>query len=205
MSNASNRGQRPNRFLDPNAGNDLLRLKRDLVAQLFARDGAFWEAVRKLRSEWRIEPVRRLPPRNYDLFHPEDLCRPPQEWGKREDWVETLEEYRLQWKPFDDEDDLDNYQAWERDLESIVRATIPHGLTVLDASDWPRFVAACALCDPPETALLEFADWGGLFAPDLLLDEADDDSVVASFFSRRLPEIGSRVRPMGSLLSRIGS
>ncbi len=152
-----------------------------MVAQLFARDGAFWEAVRKLRSEWGIEAVRRLPPPNLRLFHPEDLCRPPQEWGEREDWVETLEEYRMQWKPFDDEEDLDNYQEWERDLEAIVRATIPHRLTVLDVSDWPRFVAACALCDPPETALLEFADWGGPFALDLPFDETDDDSTIASY------------------------
>ena len=159
-----------------------MRFKRSLVAQLFARNGAFWEAVRKLRSEWRIEAVRRLPPPNPDLFHSEDLCRAPQEWGEREDWVGSLEEYRLRWKPFGDEDDLDKYQEWERDLEAAVVAAIPQRFVALDIyQDWPRFVAACALCDPPETELLEFADWGGPFSLDLPLDETDDDSTIASY------------------------
>lgn len=196
MSNTFDWGKRPNRFLDPNARNELLRFKRDLVAQLFAQDGAFWEAVRKLRLEWRIEAVRLLPPPDLlGLFHPADLCRPPQEWGTREEWgesleeyesllekYESLEEYRSQWKLFDDEDDLDKYQEWERDLEATARATIPQRFLVIDVSqDWSRFVAACALCDPPETELLEFADWGGPFSLDLPFHETDGDSTIASY------------------------
>ena len=182
MSDTSDRGQHPSRFLAPNTRNEVLRLKRSLVAQLFSQDGVFWDAIRRLRSEWHVDAVRLLPPPNLGLFHPEDLGRKPEEWGDRKDAVESLEEYRSQWKLLDDEDDLDKYQEWERDLEATVKATIPHRFAVPDVSqDWSRFVATCALCDPPETELLEFADWGGPFALNLPLDDADDDSTIASF------------------------
>jgi hypothetical protein len=48
-------------------------LKRNLVAQLIARRGAFWLAIKDVRSRWQLDPVpTQLPPDS------EDILRPPQ-------------------------------------------------------------------------------------------------------------------------------
>jgi hypothetical protein len=48
---------------------------------------------------------------------------------------------------------------WEWNLQGIKGEVVPP--RYFRASNWPAFISACVLYDPPETGLLEFAEYGG--------------------------------------------
>lgn len=184
-----------NPFLAPNIKGELLTFTRSLVAQLFAHEGQFWDAIRDLRAEWLLDAERRLPPSTPNLLYPEDLYRPAAKWGEREetDEYERPEEVFEQWDPLRDKTDyeLDERQRWEVGLRDVVESIVPLKFQqgVVDRG-WVFFVAACALCDPPETELLAFADRCVPVSLDLVLDNEDKEELI-SFLT---PMGSSRVR-----------
>lgn len=121
--------------LDSGAGRALLRFRDELVLQLFFRHGAFWDAVRDVRTGWGIEAEIALPPNLPHLFIPEDASKPESHQALRK---------------------------WEDELGSVVHKVLPQRFRNSDLdADWKRFVSACVLYDPPETDLLAYADLSG--------------------------------------------
>ncbi len=69
-----------------------MALKRELVVQLFTRDGPFWEAVRDVRDRWGVEASAQLPPHPVRrTLSPPGLPDPQKEL---EEWLHTSEAWR---------------------------------------------------------------------------------------------------------------
>ncbi len=144
------------RLLESSSDTRVAALKRDLVLQLYTREGPFWEAVREVRGRWRIEASAQIPshPLDQTLLPPGLSFAPPppsseKEW---EEWFGT-------------------YEAWIGDLEAIARIVIPDRyIGEKFRPDWGSFLSACVRFDPSVPGLLEFADLGGPWAESLPLE-----------------------------------
>lgn len=117
----------------------ILRLKHELIADLHLRRGVFWREVHDLRSRWTISPEVGLPPSYPD---------PP---------------IPIPWPEQSDEEGQRLLVQWGYDLDYLRDETIPEEYRddFYDVLGWRGFLAACVVYDPPETALLEFAEFGG--------------------------------------------
>jgi hypothetical protein len=124
--------------------------KHALVLDLFLRRGAAWDAIRAVRERWRIEARAQIPPpyRGGPYF-PEAFGPPPpmEEWDSAEynHWHAT-------------------YREWMSALEGVYDAAVPEearSSRYFVGSGWDLFISMCALYDPPETALINFAEHVG--------------------------------------------
>jgi hypothetical protein len=124
-----------NRYLEPP---ELQSFKNDLVAELFLRQGRFWALVRHARDQWEINAQVGIPPGGNDVLLPQVADGLPdrgsKEWFRlRSDWLESLSE---------------------------VLGVVPFKYHVSASVEWDKFASACVLYDPPDTGLLEFAEYG---------------------------------------------
>lgn len=120
------------RRVESSAERHLKQIKGDAVLELFLRRGPLWELIRRARSTWAVEAAVRLPPSGEPR-----LLYPADRPGTPKPYLWTLE------------------------IEGIKGEVLPSPRYRL-ATDWPAFLSACVLYDPPETDLLSFADYGGL-------------------------------------------
>jgi len=141
------------RLLPSSSGGEINALKRELVAQLYTQGGAFWEAVREVRSRRGIVATPKHPSEfDEHLLFPQDTPNWPGEPGEPGYTEEKLEK----WDAF--------YQEWQRDLNTIIRSVVQERYfdpTKKDPLPWQRFAAACVLYDPPETDLEALANYAG--------------------------------------------
>jgi hypothetical protein len=114
------------------------RFKNGLVAELWTKDGPFWESVRDMRARWGIDVQPQLAPgdslRIGDLVFPRSA--PGRDSGEFSDFL----------------------GRWIQDLGTIKHNNVPPQLE--DAADWNAFISACVLYDPPEESLIDFARYG---------------------------------------------
>ena len=152
-------------LLDSRAFACLQRIRRDLVASLFTRQGIFWDEVAGLRARRGITATVGVPP------PADDRVLLPANAPKHSKWergAQAQEESQEEWFARLHKD----YAAFEykwallEDLESILRKTVPvryrgyRNSTMVECPEWvswQRFNAACVLYDPPETSLSVFA------------------------------------------------
>jgi hypothetical protein len=154
-------------------------LKRRLVCELYLRRGTFWKLVRACRMDWDLKPVIGLPPTTTGLVllpenKPEHSYAAVSRSGVvnmhlSEEQRKRIEEHNQSVAEFE--------RTWYRDLDRIVKSTVPSELGAYNIGDrsitclpaggrrlgsgygfWLWFVSACVLYDPPETALLPFAE-----------------------------------------------
>lgn len=128
-----------------------------MTLDLFLRRGALWREVSALREKWSVEVRVEVPEQAekdlgqavYPLAW--DVAPGSKGWRQSEEWQER-------------------HQAWNWDLDALVRAVVPQPFDNLDyyLHTWRRFFGACVLCDPPDTELLRFASIGdpGPIPPD---------------------------------------
>jgi hypothetical protein len=180
----------------------LVAAKRNLVAQLLARRGDFWEAVMHVRSRWQLDPApTRLPPDS------EGILRPPQTPAQQPPGPSAfiLPSNRVQ-VYIVNPGDQQQYTArpydrgtWESELYDVLLRSVPE--MYLQAKPppytggpcpperllpWLRFAAACVLYDPPLEQAPAFADYGGL--PLLPGDETADESIPGVLIEHNLRE-----------------
>ena len=163
--------------------------KRKLVVELFVRRGSFWDMVCGLRHKHGIDPRVGLPDDESGTpLLPEDRpqYRQTSPVVRHPERQEQIEQQNRRAYEFE--------QAWLRDLDHIVRETVPRelrksysgstsvvGLPVggwrlsNEYGFWLRFVSICVLYDPPETALPEFAN-SAQVRPYRVSTTADSDS-----------------------------
>lgn len=114
------------------------RFKNGLVAELWTKDGPFWESVRDMRARWGIDAQPQLAPGDSpsigDLVFPRSA--PGWASGEFSDFV----------------------GRWIQDLRYIKGRNVPPQFK--DAEDWNAFISACVLYDPPEESLIDFARYG---------------------------------------------
>jgi hypothetical protein len=158
--------------------------KRQLVCELYLRRGTFWELVRTCRMERGVNPVIRIPPPPVTpglVLWPED--KPEHSYAAvssngavnvhlSDEQRQRIEEHNKSVAEFD--------SAWYLDLDNIVKSTVPSELGASNISDWSLvgfpaggrslglgsvygswllFASASVLYDPPETALIQFAEY----------------------------------------------
>lgn len=118
------------------------RFKNGLVAELWTKDGPFWESVRDMRARWGIDTQPQLAPRDGrrigDLVFPRSA--PGWTSGEFSDFV----------------------SRWIQDLGYIKDRNVPPQFE--DAADWNAFISACVLYDPLEESLIDFAKYGDSLA-----------------------------------------
>ena len=132
--------------LPSSAGNRLRRLRHELVLQLYLRRDPLWDAIRDVRDRWNISAEVRLPPPVVGYL---SLEGPPaqQDRGYAKHAFSWKEEMSAIWAKVDPEPRLpksDDYSDLQLDLS------------------WGDFLSACALHDPPEDQLVEFASYRAL-------------------------------------------
>ena len=114
------------------------RFKNGLVAELWTKDGPFWESVSEMRTRWEIDARPQLAPgdspRIGDLVFPQSA--PGWASGEFSDCV----------------------NRWIQDLGYINDRNVPPQFE--DTADWNAFISACVLYDPPEESLIDFARYG---------------------------------------------
>ena len=120
-----------NPTVESSAAVRIRRLKRNLVASLFLRDGPFWGAVSQIRAKWGICPQVRVPC--------EDDPNTVMPWDKLPHTSLGVED-----------------QEWDDDILPLIERFVPARL----AGPFLEFVGACVMCDPPPEKLLEFAEYG---------------------------------------------
>jgi hypothetical protein len=157
--------------------------KRWLVCELYLRRGKFWELVRDCRMDRGVNPVIGIPPpETFGLvLWPEN--KPEHSYAAvssngvinthlSKEQRERIEEHNKSVAEFE--------SAWYRDLDKILKSTVPSELGAPSIDDWSLvglpaggrrlglgsvysswllFVSACVLYDPPETALIQFAEY----------------------------------------------
>ncbi len=128
------------------------RLKRDIVADLVARDGSFWEAVQIVRTRWEIMPVARVPPADIDYHVPAQVTGKPPNFDL-----------------FDPRKESADFDLWRQELRSLRSRFVPetHQKVHHDVGigSWNKFLSACLLYDPPldpPDNLEQFAAYGKL-------------------------------------------
>jgi len=125
--------------LRSSAEEKVVRLKHNLVLNLFLQQGPFWEAVQNVRSEWGITARRVLPSKgDRGTYRPIEQ-EPPDKWTKG----------RLE---FND--------RWDDALRSLRDRFVPNRLR---RGLGHKFFGACVMCDPPEDSLLEFSKFGAVY------------------------------------------
>jgi hypothetical protein len=149
-----------------------------LVVELFVRRGEFWDMVCGLRDKYSIHPRVELPNDESDMpgmpLLPEDRPRhrPTSHVvdTRRAERQEQIKQHNRRAYEFE--------QAWFQDLDRIVQERVPRELRKSSGSStnvlglpvgssrlsneygfWVRFVSICVLYDPPETELVELADF----------------------------------------------
>src|SRR5215211_56713 len=155
------------------------KTKRRLVCELYLRRGKFWDLVRACRMDWDITPIIGLPPTtDGSVLWPENTPEHSYAAVSRGGVVnmhlsteqrKRIEEHNKRVVQFE--------QAWYRNLNRIVKSTVAselrdsnrggRSLVGLPAGGrrlgsvygfWLWFTSACVLYDPPETALIQFAE-----------------------------------------------
>jgi hypothetical protein len=202
------RNQREDIWAEPtDIGSDVAsridRFKRSVVFDLYLQDGPAWNEIRAARERWAISPTVRLPPERHMLnrYYPESG------WPKEYD---AEGEQTREWAELAD--------RWSVELHTLARRLVPERYrpNPIDESGWTVFLSACVLYDPPETALLSFAELGGphplgvspaderwrgfghpphamLAAPIRTLRDGDKSMLVEGWFWRQVLEaIGKR-------------
>jgi len=118
------------------------RFKNGLVAELWTKDGPFWESVSDMRARWGIDVQPQLAPgdgrRIGDLVFPRSA--PEYISGEFSDFL----------------------TRWIQDLRYIKDKNVPPQFE--DAADWNAFISACVLYDPLEESLIDFAKYGDSLA-----------------------------------------
>jgi hypothetical protein len=107
------------------------RLEENLLVEHCARQGEFWQAIEGLRERWNISPKIAIPPEDLRVKgpfpKPEEM--PKQELGKL-------------------------IRRWSEDLTSVTHRFFPERPGMMSGGN--RFVACCALYDPPRDDLFGF-------------------------------------------------
>ena len=139
----------------------LRTFKQGLVLDLFLRRGAFWESVRGLREERGLTSSVQLPPTAAGRWAEPIPLLPadaPEHPGFRAPPKEKLDFFEFS-------------SRWSDDIDSIMLGVLPDELrhvldhrtrgvsNFYDGQYLRAFGAACVLYDPPETKLLEFAEY----------------------------------------------
>jgi hypothetical protein len=134
--------------------------RHDLSLQLFMRSGPFWDAVGKVRDRWGIVPVTKVPTEADQIPYPPVCPEPtPQQPADADpiDWTRVA-------------------LCWQEDVHDTLYPALPRRcrfpFTLWESGFWFQFLAACVRFDPPESALLAFADHA--------LPTVDGDSDVTS-------------------------
>jgi hypothetical protein len=166
-------------------------LKRNLVAQLLARRGDFWEAIKDVRVRWQLDPVpTQLPPHSGDVLYPRQT--PPRQPPRSPVFILPLNHPKAQHTAW-----LNQTRSWESDICDLLLRTVrspeakspPYTGTLSPPKrllPWLRFAAACALYDPPPEKAPAFADYGGL--PLLPGEETQDEPIPGVLTDRELRE-----------------
>ena len=163
------------RLLSTRAASDLRLLKQDLVLGLFMRRGAFWEAIKELRSRRGIKAVSGLP-RGGRIFPFIPLPPDAGAAAQSPDYSMNTSEYLKG----------DKYERWTDDLISIIYKVIPERFypryaSTSSLSKWYGFIAACVLYNPPAGQLPEFADMGGPWASGLVRWRGDEEPSSSTY------------------------
>jgi hypothetical protein len=157
--------------------------KRRLVCELYLRQGTFWELVHACRMERGIDPVIAIPPPETFrvVLWPENKPEHSYAAVSSSGVVNThlSKEQRKRIKEHN-KSLVEFEEAWYRDLDKIVKSTVPSELGASNIGDfsliglgaggrrlglgslygsWLLFASACVLYDPPETALIQFAEY----------------------------------------------
>jgi hypothetical protein len=149
--------------------------KRRFVVELFVRRGEFWDMVCGLRHKYGIRPRVGLPNDESGMpLLPEDRPRhrptSPVVNTRHPERREQIDLHNRRAQEFE--------HAWFQDLDRIVHERVPKELRKSSGSSvsviglsagssrlsneygfWVWFVSICVLYDPPETELVEFADF----------------------------------------------
>lgn len=136
-------------YLGSSADKRLVRFKRDMVRQLYLKRGEFWQMIRDMRSHWGITAATALPP---GVQEPLLYLKLPKQ-GPKSDLV-RLRVPTL----YPREMEILERNQWEFELDDIKAKTVHPRYS--QASEWRQFLSACVLYDPPETALVEFGEYG---------------------------------------------
>jgi hypothetical protein len=171
-------------------------LKRNLVAQLLARRGDFWEAIKDVRVRWQLGPVpTQLPPDSEDILYPRET--PARQLPRFPAFILPLNHPKANIVSPDNQNQrtawLNLIGSWESDLCDLLLHTVPspeaksppYTGTLSPPKrllPWLRFAAACALYDPPPEKAPTFAAYGRL---PLLPDEETQDEPIASVLTDR--------------------
>jgi hypothetical protein len=157
--------------------------KRQLVCELFLRRGTFWELVRACRMDRGVNPIIGIPPPEpFGLvLSPEN--KPEHSYAAvSSSGVVNTHLSKEQRKRIEEHNEsvVEFESAWYRDLDKILQSTVPSELGASNIGDfslvglpaggrrlgmgtvygsWLLFTSACVLYDPPETALIEFAEY----------------------------------------------
>jgi hypothetical protein len=124
------------RLFDSHAARELERLIKDLILELYHRDGPFWETIHDLRARWRISFQVCIPPQYWQAyFHPPGTSK------------ET---------PLKEAAELSS--QWEKNLRSIRDRFIPDRFKRRREYQrrWRDFISRCALFQPPGDDLIGF-------------------------------------------------
>jgi hypothetical protein len=130
------------RKLESDAAKHLKAFARSLVLQLYLRRGPFWEAIRGTREKWGIIPEKAVPESSARSFPP----------GYQ--WIDEGEPGREEFVTF--------LREFVGDLNSIHDAIIPDDFRIGGSRRtsrivWLSFLQQCAIYDPPDAELLNFA------------------------------------------------
>jgi hypothetical protein len=155
--------------------------KRRLVCELYLRRGTFWELVRACRMDRDVNPVIGIPPPEpiRVVLWPEN--KPEHSYAAvSSNGVINMNLSKEEHKQIKEHNKsvVEFESAWYRDLDKILESTVPSelggprlgetSLIGLGAGGrkfgslygfWLLFTSACVLYDPPETALIEFAEY----------------------------------------------
>jgi hypothetical protein len=157
--------------------------KRQLVCELYLQRGTFWELVRACRMDRGIDPVIAIPPPETlrVVLWPEN--KPEHSYtAVSRNHVVNVHLSKEQRKRIEEHNKsvVEFESAWYRDLDKIVESTVPSELGASNIGDfslvglpaggrrlglgslygsWLLFASACVLYDPPETALIQFAEY----------------------------------------------
>jgi hypothetical protein len=157
--------------------------KRRLVCELYLRRGTFWELVHACRMDRGIDPVIAIPPpETFGLVlwpenKPEHSYTAVSSSGVLNTHLSKEQRKRIEEH---NKSVVEFESAWYRDLDKIIQSTVPSELGASNIGDfsliglgaggrrlglgsvnssWLLFASACVLYDPPETALIEFAEY----------------------------------------------
>jgi hypothetical protein len=165
---------------------DVKRLRREFVLDLFTRHGVFREEISALRKGWHITAEIRVPPDRASpsdplLFHWQGDMDVPRSWPKRHPGLDAATR-AAGWDPDEiaaekamlkaswpqlfpevsaEEREREWRMLWSIDLLSLYDRVMPRRYRLPERSDalkWVHFFAACAVYDPPPDALLAFAE-----------------------------------------------